>query len=77
MLIPIRCKNCGKPIADVWRYYQKRLKELRGDKAETPIYMDATQVISTAENTILNELGMKRTCCRVHFLTQIDLMEKI
>jgi len=26
MIIPIRCKSCGKPIAHLWEEYKKRLE---------------------------------------------------
>ena len=80
MIIPIRCMNCGKPIADKWLYFQRELKEYRTNRkitGETPFYMDATTVPDTPEKRILDHLGMNRACCRKHFLTQKDLMDKI
>ena len=69
--------NCGKLIADKWRYYQAALKKLKGEQSEVPYYMDGTTVPDTPEKKILDELGLSRPCCRKHFLTQKDLMEKI
>ena len=80
MIIPIRCMNCGKPIADKWLYFQQEVKEYRNSKklvGETPYYMDATTVPDTPEKRLLDYLGLHRSCCRKHFLTQIDLMDKI
>jgi DNA-directed RNA polymerase subunit N (RpoN/RPB10) len=77
MIIPIRCMNCGKMIADKWRYYQKRLVQEKGEQAEVPYYMDGTSIPDTPERRILDELGLTRACCRKHFLTQKDLMDKI
>jgi DNA-directed RNA polymerase subunit N (RpoN/RPB10) len=80
MIIPIRCMNCGKAIADKWLYYQDQLKKLkkeRGINPDTPNYMDATTVPKTAEKELLDYLGLNRPCCRKHFLTQKDLMDKI
>jgi len=79
MIIPIRCMNCGGVIADKWRYYQKRLRELKGssEAAGKPYFMDATTVPETAEKKVLDELGLKRYCCRKHFLTHRDLIEKL
>lgn len=80
MIIPIRCMNCGKAIADKWLYFQRELKEFntnKGIKAETPFYMDATTVPDTPEKRLLDYLGLNRACCRKHFLTQKDLMDKI
>ncbi len=77
MIIPIRCMNCGKLIADQWRFYQKKLREMKGEQAETKLYFDGTSLPETPEKKILDALGLKRPCCRKHFLTQVDLIEKI
>lgn len=69
--------NCGKLIADKWRYYQEKLKQMKGDHSELPYYMDGTTVPDTPEKKVLDELGLTRPCCRKHFLTQKDLIEKI
>jgi len=77
MIIPIRCMNCGKMIADKWRYYQLKLRQMKGDQSELPYYMDSTTVPDTPEKKVLDELELTRPCCRKHFLTQKDLIEKI
>ncbi len=80
MIIPIRCMNCGKPISDKWLFYKQQLREAKkaaGMNPETPYYMDATNVPDTPERKLLEALGLRRACCRKHFLTQIDLMDKI
>lgn len=77
MIIPIRCMNCGKTIADKWRWYQAELKKIKGDQSDTPYYMDGTTVPDTPERRLLDQLGLTRYCCRKHFLTQKDLMDKI
>jgi DNA-directed RNA polymerase subunit N (RpoN/RPB10) len=83
MIIPIRCMGCGKLIADKWRWYQTRVNQLRpqgpgseGNGAQT-IFMDGTEAVKTPEGQALNELGLTRICCRKHFLTHRDLMDKI
>ncbi len=78
MIIPIRCMNCGKLISDKWLYYQQELlKRNKDQNKETPHYMDATTVPERHEKNLLDELKLTRSCCRKHFLTQIDLMDKI
>jgi DNA-directed RNA polymerase subunit N (RpoN/RPB10) len=39
--------------------------------------MDGVTLPDTPEGRVLDELGLKRLCCRKHFLTQKDLMDKI
>jgi DNA-directed RNA polymerase subunit N (RpoN/RPB10) len=77
MIIPVRCMNCGNVLADKWLYYQKRVKELRGASKQEAIYMDGKSVPDTEESKVLNELGLKRYCCRKHMLTHVDLIDKI
>lgn len=79
MIIPIRCMNCGIPLADLWRYYQKRIREERGTAATNTnaVYIDGTTIPDTPENKVLNELGLKRYCCRKHLLTNVDLIDNI
>jgi DNA-directed RNA polymerase subunit N (RpoN/RPB10) len=39
--------------------------------------MDGTDIPKTAELEVMKEVGLKRACCRRHFLTHVDLIEKI
>ena len=59
MIIPIHCMNCGNPIADLWRNYQKRLVELR-EKT------NMTSIPDSVKNDILKELNLSKQCCRKH-----------
>jgi DNA-directed RNA polymerase subunit N (RpoN/RPB10) len=79
MIIPIRCMNCGNPLADKWLFYQEKVKELRAasNAPSTTLYMDGKSVPETAENKVLNYLGLRRYCCRKHMLTHVDLIDKI
>jgi DNA-directed RNA polymerase subunit N (RpoN/RPB10) len=79
MIIPIRCMGCGKPIADKWRFYQKKIAEIRADRGEQPIFLEGKESdpIITPEGEVLKALGVTRPCCRKHFLTHRDLIDKI
>jgi len=77
MIIPIRCMNCGNPLANLWRFYEKRVKELKGGANTGPLYMDGTTPIVTVEGQVLDELNLKRYCCRKHLLTHTDLNERV
>jgi DNA-directed RNA polymerase subunit N (RpoN/RPB10) len=77
MIIPVLCMNCGKLIADKWRFYEAKVKEARLDKDLKKVYFDGTGIPDTIEKKILDALGLKRQCCRKHFLTQVDLIDKI
>jgi DNA-directed RNA polymerase subunit N (RpoN/RPB10) len=77
MIIPIRCMNCGKVLADKWTYYQERVKQLRGSAPPITIYIDGSSIPETVEKRAMDELGFNRYCCRKHFLTHKDLIDKI
>jgi DNA-directed RNA polymerase subunit N (RpoN/RPB10) len=74
MPIPVRCMNCGNVLADLWRYYQKRVLDLRkivnvsGDTGSILI-LDETKLPKTPEGRALDELGLHRYCCRKELLT--------
>jgi len=54
-----------------------KLKEMKGENAEQKLYFDGTSIPETPEKKIMDALGVLRPCCRKHFLTQVDLIEKI
>lgn len=81
MIIPIRCMSCGTVIADKWMYYKRKLLQRKGPsiraESEDRFYMDGTSIPKTIEHEIMKEVGLKKACCRRHFLTHVDLIEKI
>ena len=79
MIIPIRCFTCGQILADKWNYYQNTVTQR---KKSDPNYSEKNSLISnsnindiekTIEGIVLDELGLKRLCCRRHMLTHVDL----
>jgi DNA-directed RNA polymerase I, II, and III subunit RPABC5 len=79
MIIPIRCMNCGFVLADKYRWYQERVSFLRrqSNLPDAPMILDGSKIPDTPEKQAMNELGITRQCCRKHFLTHRDLIEKI
>jgi DNA-directed RNA polymerase I, II, and III subunit RPABC5 len=69
--------SCGKVIADKWRYFQEEVKKLKKGESLERYYFDGTNIPNTPEKEVLDKLNLKRPCCRKHFLTQIDLIDKI
>lgn len=76
MLIPVRCFECGKLLANKWEYYQRRLKEEKGDGFDKPKYFNGTNSLDTAEKKIYEKLNLVRYCCRKTLLTTVDLLSK-
>ena len=77
MIFPIRCVSCNNVIAGKWIPYLEKLEEHRKKegKSETAEmdYLTATTTKS-AEGKALDDLGVKKICCRRHFLTHVDLL---
>ena len=75
MIIPIRCMTCGKVIADLWNYYQNEI-----NKEKTPedtININSKKIEKTHRGKVMDQLGLKRYCCRKHLLTHADLIDII
>uniref|UniRef100_A0A6C0K1G3 DNA-directed RNA polymerase subunit N n=1 Tax=viral metagenome TaxID=1070528 RepID=A0A6C0K1G3_9ZZZZ len=74
MIFPIRCITCNSVIAGKWQAYLDKVKEHRKESGKTEMeYLTATTT-KTAEGKALDELGVRRQCCRRHFLTHVDLI---
>lgn len=81
MIIPVRCFTCNKVLGDKWNHYQKKVNEMK-DTAEIDD-ADARHDVINAENgkeprgRLLDDMGIKRMCCRRHLLTHVDLIDII
>jgi DNA-directed RNA polymerase subunit N (RpoN/RPB10) len=76
MIIPVKCFTCGNVLADKYRYYleEVRKKKLaKGMDLEKVIYLTKEFHDKTPEGIVLDELGMKKMCCRRHMLTHVDI----
>lgn len=74
MIFPIRCVSCNNVIAGKYLAYLKKVQEHRRKNGKTDMeYLTATTE-KTAEGKALDELDVKRQCCRRHFLTHVDLV---
>jgi DNA-directed RNA polymerase I, II, and III subunit RPABC5 len=70
MIIPVRCFTCSKVLADKWEWYVRecsKIKERDGD----------SEAESASRGEIMDRLGLKRICCRRHFLGHVDMMDLI
>jgi DNA-directed RNA polymerase subunit N (RpoN/RPB10) len=61
-------------IAGKWLAYLDGVKKYRKESGSDEMeYLTATTV-KTAEGKALDDLNVKRVCCRRHFLAHVDLM---
>lgn len=81
MIIPVRC-TCGKYLSDKYRYYErellkKKLAKKMDANEELIIDFNVEEVKKTIAGEIMDELGLKRACCRKTMLTNVDLINEI
>jgi DNA-directed RNA polymerase I, II, and III subunit RPABC5 len=68
-------------IADKYRFYVEEVRKKKLTKAgsEKSINIDKVLYLTkefhekTPEGEVLDELGMRKMCCRRHFLTHVDI----
>jgi hypothetical protein len=76
MIIPIKCFTCGMVIADKYRYYTEEVRKrklAKGLEVDKVIYLTKEYADKTPEGEVLDELGLKKMCCRRHMLTHVDI----
>jgi DNA-directed RNA polymerase subunit N (RpoN/RPB10) len=81
MIIPVKCFTCGNVIANKYRYYQEQVRKKKLAKRGNGESIDVDKVLyltkefaeKTPEGEVLDELNMKKMCCRRHFLTHVDI----
>jgi len=85
MIIPVRCMNCGKCLADKYKFFQAKLREARGPaggaagatEAPESICLDGKTVPRTAEAELFKLLDLRRYCCRRTINNHVDLIRKL
>jgi DNA-directed RNA polymerase I, II, and III subunit RPABC5 len=76
MIIPIKCFTCGGVIADKYRYYLEEVRKRKLAKnmdVDRVVYLTKEFSEKTPEGEVLDELGLKKMCCRRHMLTHVDI----
>jgi DNA-directed RNA polymerase subunit N len=81
MIIPIKCFTCGNVIANKYRYYQSEVRKRKLAKNVGKDTTDIDKVLyltrefheKTPEGDVLDELNLKKMCCRRHLLTHVDI----
>tara|TARA_Y100001970_G_C14253019_1_gene873176 strand:+ start:39 stop:272 length:234 start_codon:yes stop_codon:yes gene_type:complete len=77
MIIPVRCMTCGKVLGDKWVKYLELVEKYKDNKDDNILDINVSNVKTTAEGKALDELKLKRYCCRRHMLTHVDLVDII
>ena len=85
MIIPVRCFTCGAVLADKWLAYERMCKEateqLRASGVGKGRGTDAIDQPGEdgefVRGRVLDDLAVRRICCRRHMLTHVDLIDII
>ena len=78
MIFPVRCMTCSKVIGGMYNFYfekvdnEKKKKSNSDDSLFKIITFNKDKMEKTVEGKVLDELKIKRYCCRRHFLTHVD-----
>ncbi len=76
MIIPVKCFTCGEVLADKYRYFQERVRQMKlrdGLQVDKITYLTKKNIDKTPEGMVLDDLGLNNPCCRRHMLTQVDI----
>lgn len=68
MIIPIRCYNCNKLIANKYRKYQQLLFEHKEDIQNGK---------KTIRQILEDDLGFDRICCKTLITGHVDIIQHI
>jgi DNA-directed RNA polymerase I, II, and III subunit RPABC5 len=63
-------------IANKYRYFCEEVRKrklTKGLEVDKVIYLTKEYVEKTPEGEVLDELGLKKMCCRRHMLTHVDI----
>lgn len=74
MIIQIRCISCNNIIAGKYLAYLALVEKNRKKDGKTEMEYLTNTTTKTAEGKALDELNLKRVCCRRHFLSHVDLI---
>lgn len=76
MIIPVKCFTCGKVLADKYEYYKRQviMRKMNDNiNINNTVYLTGEMTSKTHEGNVLDELNIKRMCCRRHMLSHVDI----
>ena len=76
MIIPVKCFTCGNVLANKYRHYLRKVKEIKlanGKEIEKVVYLTEGHMDKTPEGRVLDDLKLFNVCCRRHMLTHVDI----
>ena len=78
--MPVKCFTCGKVLGNLWEKYNEELQKAYNNEVtdkELKRIVDLQNNEESSEKKILDDMGIRRYCCRRIMLSTVDLVEKI
>jgi DNA-directed RNA polymerase subunit N (RpoN/RPB10) len=74
MLIPVKCFSCGKEISSYYRAYEREVRKRKlASGVNDVVYLTKVNTDKTAEGEVLDNLQIRKMCCRRHILTHVEI----
>lgn len=74
MIIPVKCFTCGGVLADKYLFYVQEVEKRKKEANITEdVYFTPISNEKTIEGQVLDELKLKKICCRRHMLSHVDI----
>jgi DNA-directed RNA polymerase subunit N (RpoN/RPB10) len=76
MPIPIKCFTCGNVLANKYEAYKEKVREEKiknKESTEKIVYLTHDNTNKSIEGIVLDELQIKKMCCRTIMLTHVDI----
>ena len=76
MPIPVKCFTCGNVLADKYEAYKEKVREeniKNKESTERIVYLTHANTTKSIEGRTLDELQLKKMCCRTIMLTHVDI----
>ena len=77
MIIPVKCFTCGMVLADKYRFWQEEVRKkklAKGMDINKVSYLTKEFNDKTVEGEVLDDIGLKKMCCRTKILTHVDII---
>lgn len=76
MLIPVRCATCGNMIGSKYKLYLKKVMKFQKTNSESQV-LTFDRPNTNTYGKFMEEVGVKRYCCKRHFLGQQEIIYKL
>ena len=76
MPIPIKCFTCGNVLANKYESYKEKVREEKIKNKESTdriVYLTHANTTKSIEGRTLDDLQLKKMCCRTIMLTHVDI----